>query len=125
MKRKNSESIGLFSGIGGFELGLSRAGFRTRMICEIDPGAREVLTRRFQFDVEPDVRQLQIGLAFFTFDLEPLERGYEGPIKMLVGMTLEGRLTAVEVLEHREPYGYFSIETRAFQNQFDGKSVDD
>ncbi len=76
----------------------------------------------------PDSRtgeEVLIGLAFHTFDLEPFERGYEGPIKMLVGITLEGQLTAVEVLEHLEPYGYFSIETRAFQNQFDGKRVGD
>lgn len=51
-------SVGLFAGIGGIELGLSRAGHRTMMICEIDPGAREVLKRRFDMHVEPDVRKL-------------------------------------------------------------------
>jgi transcriptional regulator of nitric oxide reductase len=69
--------------------------------------------------------EILIGLTFYTFELEPFERGYDGPIKMLVGMTLEGRLTTIEVLEHSEPYGYFSIETRAFQEQFVGKRVVD
>ena len=29
------------------------------MICEIDPGARQVLKRRFELDIEPDVRKLK------------------------------------------------------------------
>lgn len=61
MGRNKSEamtSIGLFAGIGGIELGLSRAGHHTNMICEIDPGAREVLKRGFDMHVEPDVRKL-------------------------------------------------------------------
>lgn len=41
---------GLFAGIGGIELGLHQAGHRTRLLCEIDPGASFVLGRRF-----PDV----------------------------------------------------------------------
>jgi DNA (cytosine-5)-methyltransferase 1 len=60
--RSKSESltaIGLFAGIGGIELGLSRAGYRTKMICEIDSGATEVLKRRLGIPVEPDVRKLK------------------------------------------------------------------
>ncbi|MAA77612.1 MAG: hypothetical protein CL916_00005, partial [Deltaproteobacteria bacterium] len=34
---------GLFAGIGGFEIGLNRAGFKTIMLCEIDSYAQEVL----------------------------------------------------------------------------------
>src|SRR6185503_17380320 len=52
--------------VGGIELGLSRSGFQTKMICEIDPGAAEVLRRRFDIDVEPDVRDLR---AFPKVDL--------------------------------------------------------
>ena len=62
MKRTNSESlstIGLFAGIGGIELGLSRAGHRAQMICEIDPGATAVLERHFGLHVAPDVRKLR------------------------------------------------------------------
>lgn len=69
MNRNKGESlttIGLFAGIGGIELGLSRAGHRTRMICEIDSGAAEVLRRRFDMSVEPDVRKLS---AFPKVDL--------------------------------------------------------
>ena len=35
--------VGLFAGIGGFELGFERAGHRTLVLCEIMPEARAVL----------------------------------------------------------------------------------
>src|SRR3954453_14595344 len=69
MARSKSETltaVGLFAGIGGLELGLSQAGHRTEMICEIDPGAAEVLRQRFAMTVEPDVRKLR---AFPKVDL--------------------------------------------------------
>ncbi len=66
-----------------------------------------------------------LGLAFWTTELEPLERGYDGPIKILVGMDTKGILTGVVVADHREPYGYFSVEPPAFAAQFVGKSIRD
>jgi DNA (cytosine-5)-methyltransferase 1 len=42
--------LDLFSGIGGFSLGLERAGMRTVAFCEIDPYARAVLRKHW-----PDV----------------------------------------------------------------------
>jgi transcriptional regulator of nitric oxide reductase len=65
------------------------------------------------------------GVAFWTTEIEPLERGYDGPIKMLVGMDTRGVLTGVIVVQHHEPYGDFSIETPQFAAQFEGKSVRD
>lgn len=44
--------VGLFAGIGGLELGLARHGWRSDLLCEIDPAARAVLAAHF-----PDVRQ--------------------------------------------------------------------
>src|SRR5262249_17638954 len=66
-----------------------------------------------------------ISLCFWTPELEPLERGYDGPIKILVGMDTRGILAGVVVVEHHEPYGYFSVEPPAFAAQFVGKSVRD
>lgn len=66
-----------------------------------------------------------LGVAFWTTELEPLERGYDGPIKMLVGMDLSGVLVGVIVVDHNEPYGYFSVETPAFAAQFAGKNIRD
>ncbi len=65
------------------------------------------------------------GYAFWTTELEPLERGYDGPIKMLVGMDTKGILTGVLVTEHHEPYGNFSVEPPRFAAQFKGKDIRD
>ena len=43
--------------------------------------------------------QTVAGFAFWTTELEPLERGYDGPIKMLVGMDTKGVLTGVLVVD--------------------------
>lgn len=66
-----------------------------------------------------------LGLVFWTTELDPLERGYDGPIQLLVGMDTRGILTRVIVTNHREPYGYFSVETPEFAEQFAGKDIRD
>lgn len=66
-----------------------------------------------------------LGFAFWTTDLVPNERGYHGPIRMLVGMTPAGILAGVVVDFDTEPYGYFSVEPPEFAAQFVGKSIRD
>src|SRR3954469_12225236 len=66
-----------------------------------------------------------LGLAFWTTELQPLERAYDGPIKILVGMDTKGVLTGVVVVEHHEPYGSFSVDTAGFAAQFRGKNIRD
>ena len=65
------------------------------------------------------------GYAFWTTELEPLERGYDGPIQILAGVDLQGVLTGIIVVSHNEPYGYFSVDTPEFAEQFLRKSVTD
>ena len=65
------------------------------------------------------------GYVYWTTDLEPLERGYDGPIKMLVGMDMKGILTGILVADHKEPYGYFSVELPGFARQFTKKNIRD
>lgn len=51
--------LDLFSGIGGFSLGLERAGMRTVAFCEIDPYCRAVLRKHWpNVPVYEDVRTL-------------------------------------------------------------------
>lgn len=51
--------LDLFSGIGGFSLGLERAGFETMAFCEIDPWCRRVLAKHWpEVPCYDDVRQL-------------------------------------------------------------------
>ena len=66
-----------------------------------------------------------LGLAWWTTELEPLERGYDGPIKMLVGMDTRGVLSGIILTEHREPYGDFSIDLPEFAQQFERKNIRD
>jgi NosR/NirI family nitrous oxide reductase transcriptional regulator len=69
--------------------------------------------------------QTLLGLAFWTTELQPLERAYDGPIKILVGMDAKGVLTGIIVVEHHEPYGNFSVDTAGFAAQFRGKNIRD
>ena len=59
--------LDLFSGIGGFSLGLERAGMHTIAFCEIDAFARKVLAKRWPtVPCFEDVRSLtaeQVGAA--------------------------------------------------------------
>jgi transcriptional regulator of nitric oxide reductase len=66
-----------------------------------------------------------LGFAYWTTDIEPLERGFDGPIKMLVGLNPAGEITGVIVTDHREPYGYFSVDLPDWPKQFVGKSIKD
>ena len=51
-------AIGLFSGIGGLELGLEQAGLATDLLCEWWDPASSTLTRRFDAEVVGDIRGL-------------------------------------------------------------------
>lgn len=66
-----------------------------------------------------------LGYAFWTTELEPLERGYDGPIKILTGIDTDGVLAGIVVVDHHEPYGYFSIDLPKYAVQFREKSIRD
>ena len=94
------------------------------------PGAGRFVPRtgelphfRVYKDTMGDDADEPIGFAYYTTDIEKLEKGYKAPINFLVGMTLGGEIIGIKLIEHDEPYGYFSIETQAFQEQFMGKSI--
>jgi DNA (cytosine-5)-methyltransferase 1 len=51
--------LDLFSGIGGFSLGLTRAGFETVAFCEIDPYCRKILKKHWPgVPVFEDIKRL-------------------------------------------------------------------
>jgi NosR/NirI family nitrous oxide reductase transcriptional regulator len=80
--------------------------------------------KAFASDPRSGVQTL-LGLAFWTTELDPFERGYDGPIKILVGMDPRGILTGIIVTEHHEPYGDFSVDRAEFAAQFRGKNIRD
>ncbi len=51
-------AVGLFSGIGGLELGLQRAGLETDLLCEFWEPAASTLRRHFEAPVVGDIREL-------------------------------------------------------------------
>jgi DNA (cytosine-5)-methyltransferase 1 len=71
---------GLFAGVGGFELGLQRAGHHTVMLCEADHLAREILRKRFRgVPLRTDVRKVrylprQIDLVAAGFPCQDLSQ---------------------------------------------------
>ncbi len=94
--KRRLPTVGLFSGIGGIELGLSRAGHESLLACEIDPVASAVLGKRFPdvelrddvcaIDALPAETQLVAG-GFPCQDLSQAGRtaGIEGARSGLVG----------------------------------------
>lgn len=70
--------LDLFSGIGGFSLGLERTGgFKTVAFCEIDPFCRRVLAKHWpEVPCYDDVRNITAGL---------LQRDGVGPIDVITG----------------------------------------
>src|SRR4030095_2121463 len=70
--------LDLFSGIGGFSLGLERAGMRTVAFCEIDPYCQAILRKHWPaVPVWGDIRELTGAqvLADATRD-DVARRGY-------------------------------------------------
>jgi DNA (cytosine-5)-methyltransferase 1 len=65
--------LDLFSGIGGFSLGLERAGMKTVAFCEFDPFCQKVLAKHWpNVPCYPDVRELtkeQLDADGITADL--------------------------------------------------------
>ncbi len=105
---------GMFSGIGGFELGLSAAGHEAVLLCEIWEPARAVLSARFpNTDLAEDITALR-GLPFETdaivagFPCQDLSQagltaGIDGKRSSLVGHVfrlLEQRRVPWVVLEN-------------------------
>lgn len=86
---------GLFAGIGGIELGLSRHGAEAQLLCESWDPARAVLTERFpDIPVTGDIRKVRslpkvdvVGAGFPCTDLSQAgrTRGIKGDESSLVG----------------------------------------
>ena len=78
------------------------------------------------FAADPKTGQTAlVGYIFWTTELQPLERGYDGPIKMIVGMDTAGVITGLAVADDREPFGSFSVRPPKFAAQFRNKSIRD
>lgn len=72
------QALGLFSGIGGFELAMSRAGIDLVGMCEINPRCRQVLSRQFEgVPIYEDVKNVSIATMGFDYgDINLITGGF-------------------------------------------------
>ena len=63
------------------------------------------------------------AFAFWTTDIVPHERGYNGPTHMFVGMDMTGRIVGAITDFSTDPYAHFSVDPPEFAAQFAGKSI--
>ena len=64
--------------------------------------------------------------AFNTYDIVPSVRGYAGPIKILLALSPDGKITGIKILEHKETKNYVHyMESPEYLQKFLGKSVND
>jgi DNA (cytosine-5)-methyltransferase 1 len=121
--RRQLKVCGLFAGIGGLELGLSRAGHEAQLFCENDPSANAVLAHRFP-DVPraSDVRELKVlprgtELLVGGFPCQDLSQagktvGIEGSRSGLVGEVFR--------LLRKQPVPWVVLENVPFMLQLAG-----
>lgn len=65
-------------------------------------------------------------VAFNTYDITPSIKGYAGPIKLLLALSPDGKITGIKILEHKETKNYVHyMETPEYLGRFLGKGVND
>ena len=80
------------------------------------------------FRHEASGKQTLIGYVFLSADVPPEEKGYSKPLAMLIGLSVEGHLTGLKVLDYQESYRYSRgdfVADPAFLAQFPNKSISD
>ena len=81
------------------------------------------------YHTDPQSREKKlVGYVFLNSDVPPEELGYSGPIRVLVGMDLEGTLSGVRVLSYREAFAQILgdfLRRPGLQEQFRGKHISD
>jgi site-specific DNA-cytosine methylase len=61
--------VDLFSGIGGFSLGLERAGFKTVVFCEQDKFCQKVLNKHW-----PEIRRRNFVMGSGSYELGRIKK---------------------------------------------------
>ncbi len=72
--------------------------------------------------------QEQIGFVFVNDDYPPKRVGYAAPIDLMVGMTMDGIVTNIKVMDYNESYMYTRgdfVDSSVFLSQFRRKPITD
>lgn len=92
-----------------------------------DKGGEPPVIRAYRTDADNGVEEL-VGYLYLSADVPPQEKGYSAPIDMLIGLSVEGHLTGLKVLNYVESYRYSRgdfLAREGFQAQFRNKSLND
>ncbi len=114
---------GLFAGIGGLEVGLSAAGHRATVLCEIFPPARAVLATRFpNIPVQVDIRNMRslpsaIDLLAAGFPCQDLS---QAGLTAGIGGARSGLVGEVFRLLDDRPTPWVVLENVSFMLHLDG-----
>src|SRR5215469_10560454 len=113
---------GLFAGIGGFEVGLERAGHRTILTCENDTAATAVLHARLDVPNHEDIRTLtslpgEVGLICAGFPCQDLSQA--GALAGILGGR-SGLITEVFRLMRGQRVPWVLIENVPFMLRLGG-----
>ena len=93
-----------------------------RYLQEIAPG----MTFADKTGDPPHYLSADKTVVFNSYDMPPLIRGYAGPIKVLLALAPDGRISGIKLLEHKETKNYVHyMETLEYLKQFIGKSFND
>ncbi len=86
--------------------------------------AKEGSPPRYTAFADEGGRKKPIGIAFLATDVLPAARGYAGPIHVLVGLGLDGRIAGIRVVGHSETPSYVAvIDSPAFGGAYTGRSA--
>jgi hypothetical protein len=77
----------------------------------------------YSVDPAKDPAAQPTAFAFWTTDVVPHERGYNGPTHMFVGMDTSGLIVGAIADFSTDPYADFSVYPPEFAAQFKGKSI--
>jgi hypothetical protein len=72
---------------------------------------------------EKNPKAAPVALAWWSTDVVPLERGYNGPTHMFIGMDMAGIIVGAITAYSTDPYAGWSVEPPEFAAQFKGKSI--
>lgn len=120
LRRPAMQVAGLFAGVGGLELGLSRSGHEARLLCEIDEGAAAVLRHQFpQTDLHDDVatlRELPSGTELLVGGFPCQDLSQAGKTKGIKGAK-SGLVGEVFRLIEAQPVPWLLLENVPFMLQ--------
>ncbi|MCD4781248.1 MAG: FMN-binding protein [Candidatus Omnitrophica bacterium] len=105
---------------------IAQAG-QQKQIREIFPQAHSIhINRKDRIHyIIYDKQSMFLGIAFYTKDIAPDIYGYGGHVNLLVGITAQGTLTSIKLINHLETPAYVEGKLLPFLQQFSGRSIQD